>query len=891
MCRKLWIQFLFAFILVAVFEQRGIAQTPDISEKVKALFVEKCADCHGSELSKPKAGFGKIELVDELLRNAKYVKRYDPANSLLYQYLTGAQTPQMPKGDDPLTEAELSLVRTWIGEAAAGADPSKGPAVEPKFVARRVIDDEEIVKLIHRDLKTRPESERRHYRYISYTNLWNERLADGASASDQAQFERDTDKLLEAARLGFVKMLNSLSWSPTMVFPQAIDKEQLVQRIDLRGLLCFNGQHHWSGSAQWDMLCARYPYGRTLGLDEEKEIAQWLGTELACVRADWFVFATSRPPLYHDLLGLPGGDGKPGADYALERMLGVDVRTNILEGKRTARAGIRDKQSGVSQHNRLIERHEMESGGYYWKSYDFGESVGTGNLVLHPFGPANLEGLPEEQREFAFEHAGGEIIFSLPNGLQGYLLVTEDGTRIDDGPSKIVFDRDDSADVKGQITNGISCIACHSGGINLKLDQIREGALKAVPRGLRDEIHALYPVQTEMDRLQRADKARFLAAVERLGIRDGCDQTPCEVVRMLSLRFAENLTFERAAAEFGVEAREFREAFGGRLKPLRTQLEVGAVSRAEFINKFRDLVRENRDFGEMSGCGTAIPVVQPKVRPTVISKGTSKGTSQAQNPTLPQAWKTSWDAEVVRQDPDPAVVTDAAARTRMEATKLPWKVRDRKSGIVMLLCPPGEFMMGSPASEAGRDDDETQHRRVIRNAFYLSETEVTQEVWEKAMGANPSYFKGATKPVEQVSWNDCVRFCESTGLRLPTEAEWEYACRAGTTGAYAGDLASMAWFADNSNGRTNPVRQRKPNAWGLYDMHGNVWEWVADAYAEYPKGGGAEEAARAAEGGARVLRGGGWLNVASNCRAAFRGDYAPGGAHGNLGFRVARTPD
>jgi formylglycine-generating enzyme required for sulfatase activity len=271
--------------------------------------------------------------------------------------------------------------------------------------------------------------------------------------------------------------------------------------------------------------------------------------------------------------------------------------------------------------------------------------------------------------------------------------------------------------------------------------------------------------------------------------------------------------------------------------------------------------------------------------------------------------------EVLAQRPDPAVVTDAAARARIEATGLPWKVRDKKTGIVLLLCPPGEFMMGSPLSEVGRDFDEAQYRRVIRHAFYLSETEVTQEMWEKVMGANPSYSKGATKPVEQVSWNDCVRFCESTGLRLPTEAEWEYACRAGTTGAYAGDLASMAWFADNSgrkpldaealskgvwenyartvldNGcQSRPVRQRKPNAWGLYDMHGNVWEWVEDGYAAYPKGGGTEEAA---EGRARVSRGGGWSFKASDCRAANRFVIAPMGTDFAIfvGFRVARTPD
>ena len=132
----------------------------------------------------------------------------------------------------------------------------------------------------------------------------------------------------------------------------------------------------------------------------------------------------------------------------------------------------------------------------------------------------------------------------------------------------------------------------------------------------------------------------------------------------------------------------------------------------------------------------------------------------------------SW-YEIVAAEPDPAVVTDAEARARMTATKLPWKVRDRKTGIVMLLCPPGEFMMGSPASKAGRSNDEAQHSVTITKAFYLSETEVTQEVWRNVMGANPSNFKGANNPVEQVSWNDCQSFCQSSGLRLATESEWE----------------------------------------------------------------------------------------------------------------------
>jgi len=246
----------------------------------------------------------------------------------------------------------------------------------------------------------------------------------------------------------------------------------------------------------------------------------------------------------------------------------------------------------------------------------------------------------------------------------------------------------------------------------------------------------------------------------------------------------------------------------------------------------------------------------------------------------------SW-YEIVRQDPDPAVVTDAEARARMTATKLPWKVRDRKTGIVMLLCPPGEFMMGSPASEKGRLKNEAQHSVTITKAFYLSETEVTQEVWQKVMGANPSSFKGASNPVEQVSWNDCQKFCQSSGLRLATESEWEYACRAGTTGAYAGDLASMAWFRDNSGNSTQAVKQRKPNAWGLYDMHGNVWEWCEDGYAQSAS---STQQASTGNDGARVLRGGGWDDVASYCRSAGRYFGAPGFTL-HVGFRVARTSE
>jgi formylglycine-generating enzyme required for sulfatase activity len=242
--------------------------------------------------------------------------------------------------------------------------------------------------------------------------------------------------------------------------------------------------------------------------------------------------------------------------------------------------------------------------------------------------------------------------------------------------------------------------------------------------------------------------------------------------------------------------------------------------------------------------------------------------------------------DVIAAEPDPAVVTDAAARARMTATKLPWKVRDRKTGIVLLLCPPGEFMMGSPASEAGRRDDEAQHRVTITKAFYLSETEVTQEVWQKVKGANPSYFKGANNPVEQVSWNDCQSFCQSSGLRLASESEWEYACRAGTTTAYSFG-AGITKQQANFDARTVACGSLPANQWGFREMHGNVFEWCEDGYET-----SASATQDAAKGNTtyRVLRGGAWLNNANFVRSSDRDFFTPGGAFLSIGFRVARAP-
>jgi len=220
-------------------------------------------------------------------------------------------------------------------------------------------------------------------------------------------------------------------------------------------------------------------------------------------------------------------------------------------------------------------------------------------------------------------------------------------------------------------------------------------------------------------------------------------------------------------------------------------------------------------------------------------------------------------------------------------------------GMKLNLIPPGEFVMGSPESKPGRYDSEPQHLVRITKPFYLSVHEVTQQQYEKVMGKNPSSYKGDTKPVEMVNWDEAVAFFgklsdeEGVEYRLPTEAEWEYACRAGTTTAWCfGDdvsrLGEYAWHSGNSNS-THPVGELKPNPWGLFDMHGNVYEWCQDWYGDYDRLQVVSDPTGAASGQYRVLRGGAFSYLPRFVPAAGR-DYAhPHYRVRSFGFRLART--
>jgi len=259
---------------------------------------------------------------------------------------------------------------------------------------------------------------------------------------------------------------------------------------------------------------------------------------------------------------------------------------------------------------------------------------------------------------------------------------------------------------------------------------------------------------------------------------------------------------------------------------------------------------------------------------------------------------------------------------RPKEPKIPKELAiDLPGGVKMefVLIPPGEFVMGSPEAEralaleqAKAHNDKwaieriptegPQHKLKITKPFYLGKYEVTQAQWEAAMGNNPSQFNGPLNPVEKVSWEDVQQFLakinaafEKQGMLfgLPTEAGWEYACRAGTTTAfYFGDnpalLAQHGWFKDNSGGKTHPVGQGQPNAWGLYDMHGNVWEWCSDWYAkDFYAQSPPVDPVGPPTGSYRVYRGGGWHHHPERCRSAYRSCHSPGHRYHDLGFRLA----
>ena len=214
-------------------------------------------------------------------------------------------------------------------------------------------------------------------------------------------------------------------------------------------------------------------------------------------------------------------------------------------------------------------------------------------------------------------------------------------------------------------------------------------------------------------------------------------------------------------------------------------------------------------------------------------------------------------------------------------------------GMTFVYVPPGEFRMGSDVAEPGRHDDEAAHDVKITRGFWIAATEVTQARWEMVSGFNRAEPKGENLPASRLSWPQAVEFCRKLSraerriYRLPTEAQWEYACRAGSAVADSGgELDEVAWHMDNSGETPRDVAGKKPNAWGLHDMHGNAAEWCRDFYQRDLGSGPAVDPSGPAEGNARVVRGGSWGHFARACRSAARASFNPAYPLERVGLRV-----
>jgi hypothetical protein len=262
----------------------------------------------------------------------------------------------------------------------------------------------------------------------------------------------------------------------------------------------------------------------------------------------------------------------------------------------------------------------------------------------------------------------------------------------------------------------------------------------------------------------------------------------------------------------------------------------------------------------------------------------------------------SW-ATVLELLPDPAVVTNAALRQAVLDANWAWRVRDNGTNIEMLLLPPGAFTMGCSASVNGPCSpfESPTHAVTLSGAVYMGRYEVTQSQWTARMGVNPSYFfafgDSGARPVERATLDATAAFLAATGMRLPTEAEWEFGCRAGSTTAFYNEsnddtqVGVIGWFGANSGSATHPVGGKAPNAFGFCDMSGNVWELVSDWAADYPPDPQIDPTGPAT-GSARLARGGGWNGIPEYLRSSQRVMVVPSSAPSNsIGFRVARNPN
>ncbi len=536
---------LFAVLLAIIVFGINTAQAQDtLGQQAYAILENKCLNCHGTGGS-----FTENLLIadrDQLIAGGSVVPNNPDASELYLRLITTDAAKRMPLAQPALSDNAIAIIRDWITQGALDWEGG-----HDDFITTDVMLD-----TIQSHLDSLQPYERPYARYFTLTHLYN---------------AGKTAESLQAYRNALSKLVNSLSWGHDIIKPQPINPSQTLLYIDLR-------HYEWdewdTRDDVWKHIEQDYPY--TLEFDSETETARFnkltqlrqdTGSTVPFIHADWFLATASLPPLYHDILRLPD------TDLALEQQLGINVARNIQQspGIRVSRAGIVD--SGVSNNNRVVERHTSVYGAY-WKSYDFAGSVGAQDILTHPL---------------SFQHDGGEIVFNLPNGLQAYYISDDKGNRIDKAPIDIVSN---PAASDKTVRNGLSCFGCHTEGMKT-FEDVMQTNIELTENPNYDKIQALrlYVGQDKMDKLLEQDTEKYRQALVKA---TGAGFEDIEPIHRAHEVFVQPLNAADAAAALGLKTetlvQQVQEKTSLQNLGLTALLGGGTINRDTWTAKFHDIV-------------------------------------------------------------------------------------------------------------------------------------------------------------------------------------------------------------------------------------------------------------------------------------------------------------
>ncbi|QDT32950.1 DUF4384 domain-containing protein [Thalassoglobus polymorphus] len=590
-----------------------------LDQQVHWILKNKCSVCHDELGDEAASGVGDLLELEGL-----YEYYLDPTDEeLLNDLLLGddARMPK-PKYDDvawngPLTKAEKATLREWIHRGGASDEYASSQEAEP----RKMISLREMMEAMASDLQTLSGTKLENARYLTLTNLHNR--------NDVSEDE------LEIYRAAIVKTLNSLSQSPDVLGLDTSTAAQKLVAVDsARTIFRFDLRHIGWDRKKWDRVAQHYPFAIEVREGTGNVVYELTSSELPYLRADWFVFATLQPPLYHEMVEIPPTLAQ------LEQSLGIE-RFREIRNRNVARSGM--IESKVSDYNRLLERIPFRGGGYHL-SYDNGSNDGESNFMDFPFGPKGV-GLTNK---YEFKHDGGEAIYNLPNGYQAYMLVDAEGQRLDVAPSSIVQDGTMPRDA---IINGISCLSCHFQGMKpekysprlAQLDVLREEVSGNFVRFTSDErelVKELYPPHAEFEQLIENDRERFLRALEESGIPQ---RGATEPARELFNRFKRDLDTEGLAAEFGMNPDEFRERMSRETetRQLLRVSEQGIFDRQRVFSQFARIAR----LVGLAEVRTSKPLPFPYFAEETMQFAKNDAVQAAANPTVGSTGVSLVDAE------------------------------------------------------------------------------------------------------------------------------------------------------------------------------------------------------------------------------------------------------